>query len=69
MKLREYGVSEYGLLPDELNLSDSAVATMINCALDLEEDDLVDSVFVKRFRQSQREKNGMDQTEDRDVLE
>jgi len=45
-----------GLLPAGLKLTDSALASLANCALGLDADDLVDSAYVKRLRQ--RERNG-----------
>jgi hypothetical protein len=41
-------------LPMDFKLSDNALASLANCALDLGADDLVDSAYVKRLRQRER---------------
>lgn len=48
---------ECGHLPDDLALSDNTIATIVNCALNLRANDLVDSQYVKRFRQRERERS------------
>jgi len=42
-------------IPAELKLTDATLASLANCVLDLGPDELVDSGYVKRFRQRQRE--------------
>ncbi|WP_449100762.1 hypothetical protein [Pseudomonas veronii] len=49
-------VRRHGWIPNNFSLSDSAMASLVNCALELEVDELIDSSFVKRFRQREREK-------------
>ena len=49
-------VRRHGRIPNNFSLSDSAMASLVNCALELEVHELIDSSFVKRFRQRQREK-------------
>ncbi len=46
----------YDRLPRGFKLTDKTLASLANCALDLEPDDLVDDAYMKRFRQ--RERNG-----------
>ncbi len=48
-------VREYGVIPNSFTLSDSALASLVNCGLALEFDELVDADFIKRFRQRQRQ--------------
>lgn len=45
----------FGLLPGGFRLTDSTLASLANCALDLGPDDLVDGAYVKRLRQRERE--------------
>lgn len=47
--------SEGGFLPESLKLSDETLASLANCALDLSEDALTDSGYVKRLRQRLRD--------------
>lgn len=49
-------VRRHGSIPNNFSLSDSAMASLVNCALELEVHELIDSSFVKRFRQREREK-------------
>ena len=44
------------LLPVNFKMSDSALATFINCSLDLSPDEMVAAEYVKRSRQNIREK-------------
>lgn len=48
-------VSECGFIPKGFALSDSGLASLVNCGLDLSVDELVDADFIKRFRQRQRQ--------------
>lgn len=51
----ENGAEEFGDLPHGFRLTDATLATLANCALDLGPDNLVDSGYVKRLRQRERE--------------
>ena len=53
--IEENSVRNHGYLPHDFKLSDNALASLANCALDLGPDDLVDSAYVKRLRQRERE--------------
>lgn len=44
----------YALLPVELKISDATIAALVNCALDLDEEVMVDGPYVKRLRQRER---------------
>lgn len=48
-------VRECGFIPNSFALSDSSLASLVNCGLDLTVDELVDADFIKRFRQRQRQ--------------
>lgn len=52
----ENSAGNYGQLPRGFKLTDRALASLGNCALNLGPDDLVDDAYIKRFRQ--RERNG-----------
>lgn len=52
--IKENGEGSQARLPRTFKLSDNALASLANCALDLGPDDLVDSAYVKRLRQRQR---------------
>lgn len=54
--IEENGARNYGQLPKDFRLTDSTLASLANCALDLGPDELADSAYVKRLRQ--RERNG-----------
>jgi len=56
--IEENSVRNHGYLPRDFKLSDNALASLANCALDLGPDDLVDSAYVKRLRQRERERDG-----------
>ena len=53
--IEENSARQYGLLPREFSLSDNAYASLVNAALDLDDNELVDSAYVKRLRQRLRE--------------
>lgn len=53
-KLDECRVSRNGFIPNGFSVSDNSMASLVNCGLALEADDLIDGSFVKRFRQSKR---------------
>lgn len=56
VRLKNGSVSEHGFIPDDLSVSDNTVASLVNCALNLDADKLIDGDFVKRFRQRERER-------------
>ncbi|WP_043879230.1 hypothetical protein [Azorhizobium caulinodans] len=47
-----------GFLPDDFRLTDASLASLVTCALDLDPDEVVDSAYVKRLRQRERERVG-----------
>ncbi|SNZ19618.1 hypothetical protein [Cohaesibacter gelatinilyticus] len=44
------------LVTAHFRLSDSAIASLVNCVLDLDPDEMKDAAYVKRFRQGERER-------------
>lgn len=54
--LEESSTRNYGFLPSSFELTDRSIATLMSCALGLDQDKVVDSTYVKRLRQRQREK-------------
>jgi hypothetical protein len=56
--LEEAGARNFGFIPREFDLTDRSVASLLSCALGLGADETVDSSYVKRLRQRQREKSG-----------
>ncbi|MGC5887279.1 hypothetical protein [Ralstonia pseudosolanacearum] len=52
--IEENSARNYGLLPKGFKLTDGTLASLANCALDLGPDELVDSIYVKRLRQRER---------------
>ena len=50
-RLDDSRVRECGFIPNDFALSDSAMASLVNCGPDLPFDELVDADFIKRFRQ------------------
>jgi hypothetical protein len=55
--MEENSMRAYGPLPNRLQLTDNTLASLMNCALDLDDKDLVDGAYVKRFRQREREES------------
>jgi len=47
-------------IPKSFNLTDESLAAIICCALDLADNDLIDAAYVKRMRQTEREKTTLD---------
>ncbi|MFP5085573.1 hypothetical protein [Acinetobacter pittii] len=47
---------EYGFLPDDFKLTDSSIATLVNCALPLEPEEMIDGPYVKNFRSRERKR-------------
>lgn len=54
--IEENSAENYGQLPRGFKLTDRTLASLANCALDLDPNDLVDDAYMKRLRQ--RERNG-----------
>lgn len=52
----ENRTENHGQLPTDFRLTDRALASLANCALDLDPDHLIEDAYLKRFRQ--RERNG-----------
>lgn len=55
IRMEENIVSSHGFISDNFTISDGALASLVNCALELDADELVDVGFIKRFRSGQRE--------------
>ncbi|MFL9812912.1 hypothetical protein D7241_06610 [Stutzerimonas sp. VN223-3] len=53
-KLDERSMKQGGLIPDTFRLSDSALASLLSCVLDLGPEKLMSAEAVKRFRQGER---------------
>ncbi|KRW58408.1 hypothetical protein AO724_04710 [Aeromonas allosaccharophila] len=53
-KLDDYALG--GSLPSNLRLSDSAMATILNCITELDADSLITAEYIKSFRQKERER-------------
>lgn len=53
-KIEEHSVAGGGLIPATFRLSDAALASLLNCVLDLGPDRLMTAESVKRFRQGER---------------
>lgn len=53
--IEENSARNFGHLPPGLQISDSTFAILVNCALDLDADSMVDGPYVKRLRQRERE--------------
>ena len=51
----ENGGRNYGQLPNDFKVTDSTLASLASCVLDLGADDLVDGPYVKRLRQRERD--------------
>ncbi|MBJ9976930.1 hypothetical protein IAE35_10635, partial [Pseudomonas sp. S75] len=45
-----------GLIPDKFSLTDTTMASLVSCGLELEVDEIVGAEFVKRYRQRERER-------------
>lgn len=52
--IEENSTATHGFIPAGLKLSDGTLASLANCVLDLGPDDLLDSAYVKRLRQRER---------------
>lgn len=53
--LEESSARKHGPLPSTFDVTDRSMASLMSCALDLNPDEIVDSAYVKRLRQRQRE--------------
>lgn len=53
--IEENSARSFGYLPHGLQISDSTFAILVNCALDLDADSMVDGPYVKRLRQRERQ--------------
>ena len=51
----ENSTRHYGPLPQDFRASDNTLASLVNCALELDPDDMVDGPYVKRLRQRARD--------------
>lgn len=49
-------VENIGFIPDDFSLTDSSMASLVNCGLGLDVEDLIDASFVKRYRQRERDR-------------
>ncbi|HGW5084984.1 TPA: hypothetical protein ACWL5R_003526 [Pseudomonas aeruginosa] len=47
-------VENIGFVPDDFALTDSSMASLVNCGLGLGVEELIESTFVKRYRQRER---------------
>lgn len=54
--IEEHRVGNGGFVPAAFRMTDRTVASIVNCALDLGPDELIDEAYVKRFRQGERER-------------
>lgn len=52
--IEEHSAENHGQLPRGFKLTNKTLASLVNCALDLGPDDLVNDDYVKRFRQRER---------------
>lgn len=55
-RMKDNSVSAHGFIPNNFCVSDNTLASLVNCALNLDSDKLIDGDFVKRFRQRERER-------------
>lgn len=52
--IEAHSMKNYGQLPAGFRLTDRSLASLANCALNLDPDDLIDDAYVKRLRQRER---------------
>lgn len=55
-RIEDNSGSAHSSIPSNFNVSDNTLASLVNCALDLDADKLMDADYVKRFRQRERER-------------
>jgi hypothetical protein len=53
--IEENSAENFGHLPRDFKLTDGTLASLTNCALDLNPDEAVDAGYIKRFRQRERD--------------
>lgn len=46
-----------GFIPNDFSLSDSSMASLVNCGLGLGVEELIEASFVKRYRQRERDRD------------
>ena len=51
---------EYGFLPNDFQLTASTIATLANCALAREPEEMIDGLYVKNLRSRERKRIGSD---------
>jgi hypothetical protein len=56
VSIEENSAHNNGFLPRDFRLTDASLASIVNCALDLGPDGIVDAAYVKRLRQRERER-------------
>lgn len=49
-RVEENMVSSHGFISDNFTISDGALASLVNCVLELDADEPVDAGFIKHFR-------------------
>jgi len=54
--IEENSARHHGFLPTKFKITDETLASLVNCALGLGPDDLVDGAYVKRLRQRERQR-------------
>ncbi|MQT49815.1 hypothetical protein GHO40_24290 [Pseudomonas helleri] len=50
-------VENIGFIPDDFSLTDSSMASLVNCGLGLGVEELIGASFVKRYRQRERDRD------------
>lgn len=55
--IEESSARALGRLPSDLRITDNTMASLVNCALDLEEEEMASADYIKRFRQKERERS------------
>jgi len=50
-------VENIGFIPDDFFLTDSSMASLVNCGLGLGVEELIEASFVKRYRQRERDRD------------
>lgn len=55
--IEESSNREFGRLPSDLRITDNTMSSLVNCALDLQEEEMASADYMKRFRQKERERN------------
>lgn len=55
-RIEDNGSNAHSSIPSNFNVPDNTRASLVNCALNLDEDTLMDADYVKHFRQRERER-------------